>query len=142
MCLFDEKENRTITQRRKVRLKKFFFFKIQIAVVSLELEQSGCNQVGYRIESSYTEKQLSFTFTIQSFIIHRNCNGKSIERWAWRNGTKICNIEINDCLLFFFVVFRLTPGKIRPILEIENRKMATLLILITGCVYMNPFYLL
>ena len=31
---------------------------------------------------------------------HKNCNGEPKELWAWRNGTHICNIQMNGCLSF------------------------------------------
>lgn len=72
------------------------------------LKQSDCNKVGYFKAQNRFQKEscLAIQQNRKDWIIpynrafHRNCDGMPIERWAWRNGTHICNIIMDGCLSF------------------------------------------
>ena len=61
------------------------------------LEKSGCNRVGYFKTTNRVGKESclviqqngnGWSFIPYNRAFHRNCDGKPIERWAWRNGLK------------------------------------------------------
>jgi len=73
------------------------------------LEKSGCNRVGYFKTTNRVGKESclviqkngnGWSFIPYNRAFHRNCDGKPIERWAWRNGTQICSIDMDGCLSF------------------------------------------